>query len=71
MKAVLFCDRENISEKIEVFHLGLKMLFGSGAIAIEDVIVRGLFAKLDLKFSWKDTFVNLVEKARTYFAYAR
>lgn len=67
LKTVFFLDRENIGRKPTVFDAGLKMLFGSSATVIEKVIVRELFSRMGLKSSKNDTFVDLVEEARTYF----
>jgi len=66
LKAVLFLERENIGRELKLFHKGLKLLFGSSAIEMEDVIVKGLLSRLGLKISGKDTFVNFVEKAKTF-----
>ena len=66
-KAVLSLDSENISREADAFHTGLKLLFGSGAIRIENAIVKELFSKIGLKVSTKHAFVDLVKKARIYF----
>ena len=67
LKAVLFLERESVGKELEVFHTGLTLLFGSSAVEIEDVIVKELLSRLGLEISGKDTFVNFVKKAKTYF----
>jgi len=71
LKAVLFLKKEDIPKELVAFHAGLIKLFGSSATLVEDVIVKELFSKIGVKFSAKDTFVNLVEKARTYFVLSK
>lgn len=66
-KAVLSLNIENVSRELEAFHTGLKLLFGSGAISIENAIVNDLYPKINLKVSAEDNFVNLVKKARVHF----
>jgi len=36
LRATLFLQRKDIGRKLKVFHTGLKMLFGSEAIMIEE-----------------------------------
>jgi len=65
-KAVLSLDIEDVSRELEAFRTGLKLLFGSGAISIENAIVNDLFSKINLRIPVEDNFVNLVKKARIH-----
>ena len=67
LKAVVFLEVENISKELVVFDAGLKRLFGAGATTLENAIVKELFSRIGLEVSARDTFVNLVGKAKTYF----
>jgi len=67
LKVAVFLEREDIGRKLDAFQAGLEMLFGLGAAVIEYAIVKELFSEMGLNLSGRDTFVNLVEKARTYF----
>lgn len=56
--------REEIPEKPEVFSNGLREIFGSGAITIEEIILKNLFSKLKLKYKEKEriTFVEMLRR---------
>lgn len=61
---------EEIAEKPEVFSAGLKGLLSSGAPVIENLILRNLYSKVNLKFREKrgyefsDSIKELKEKCR-------
>jgi len=61
--------REEIAEKTEVFSTGLKRLLGSGAPVIENLIVKNLCRKLELKFEEKKgyEFSDYVRELRKRF----
>ena len=44
---------EEIAEKPEVFSAGLERLLGSGALVIENLILKNLYRKIGLKFEEK------------------
>ena len=48
--------REEIAEKPEVFSTGMKKLVGSGAPVIENLILKNLYRKLELKFEEKEGY---------------
>lgn len=48
--------REEIAEKTEVFSVGLERLLVSAAPVIENLILKNLYRKLDLKFEEKEDY---------------
>jgi len=48
--------REEIAEKPEVFSAGLERLMSSGAPVIENLILKSLYSKLELKFEEKEGY---------------
>ncbi|MDH5375249.1 MAG: hypothetical protein OEW95_05480 [Candidatus Bathyarchaeota archaeon] len=46
-------EQEEIVEKPEVFSAGLERLLGSGASVVENLILKSLYRKLELKFEKK------------------
>jgi len=66
LKSVLFLDKESICDEPEIFHLGLKSLFGSSAPFVEDDIVNRLCSSLNLSYSSKDAFLVSLRKIRNY-----
>ncbi len=71
LKTVVFIEKRNIPKEIVAFHAGLRKLFGHGAIAIEDAIIKELFYRIGLKITVKDSFVNLIRKAKIYSELAK
>jgi hypothetical protein len=56
IKSYSHLEREEIAEKPEVFSTGLKRLLGSGAFAIERLILKNLYRKFALKFEEKEGY---------------
>ena len=61
--------REDIAEKPEVFSTGMKKLLGSGAPVIENLILKTLHRRLELKFEEKEgyEFSDYVKELRKRF----
>ena len=57
---------EEIPDRIAEFHEALRGLFGAGAEALERLIAKKLYEKLDLSFEEHEnwTFVEYVENAK-------
>jgi len=68
LKAVLSLDRNNVGRELEAFHTGLRLLFGSGALSIENAILKELFSRIGLSIHAEGDFLNLVKKARAHFS---
>ena len=60
---------EEIAEKPEVFSTGMKKLLGSGTLVIENLILKNLYRKLELKFEEKEgyEFSDYVKELRKRF----
>jgi len=56
--------REEIPEKPEAFSKSLREIFGSGAITIEESILKNLFSKLKLEYKEREelTFTEVVKR---------
>jgi len=60
---------EEIAEKTEIFSAGLRRLLGSGALVIENLILKNLYSKLGLKIEDKKGygFSDYIKEVRKDF----
>jgi len=66
LRSVLFLKKERICDEPEVFHLGLKSLFGSSASFVEQNILNTFCSKLNLSHFSKDAFLVSLRRIRNY-----
>lgn len=67
LKETVAFDTDNVNVEFAAFHMGIKNLFGSSAIIVENAIIKELFSRIRLDFHKEDDFVDQIKKARTYF----
>ena len=66
LRSVLFLEKERICDEPEIFHLGLKSLFGSSASLLEQDILNRLCSKLNLSYFSKEAFSVSLRRLRDY-----
>lgn len=63
--------REEIPQKLDIFHKALVDLLGAGASVVEKLIAKNLYSRLGLNFGYHEdwtlvTYVNYARKAQLY-----
>jgi len=66
LRHVFFLEKERICDEPEIFHLGLKSLFGSSASLLEQDILNRLCSKLNLSYFSKEAFSVSLRRIRDY-----
>jgi len=56
--------REEIPKRLEAFHEALQGMLGEGAMVVERLIAKNLYAKLGLRFEQHEALIDYVNHAR-------